>query len=129
LTLKLAELFAFNPHRPPFRIDPTKIPFELISEIRRETGQVKLDAAISFICEQSEGYQQKIVIYAHHLNVLEALQDAFEPRSVLVTVQTSLKARRQPWISSVNNPDVGTSSLDSSHGRRHNPTASSHVCC
>jgi SWI/SNF-related matrix-associated actin-dependent regulator 1 of chromatin subfamily A len=104
--LKLAELFGFNPHNPPFRIDPTKIPFELISEIRRETGRAKLDAAISFIREQSEGYSEKIVIYAHHLDALETLQSAFEPRSVLITGQTPLKTRQQALDAFQNDPDV-----------------------
>jgi SWI/SNF-related matrix-associated actin-dependent regulator 1 of chromatin subfamily A len=95
LTEKLAKLFGFDPDRPPFKIDPEKIPFELISEIRRETGTLKVNAAINFIRDQTNGSVQKTVIFAHHLNVLKALEKAFEDQSVLVSGETPAKARQE----------------------------------
>jgi SWI/SNF-related matrix-associated actin-dependent regulator 1 of chromatin subfamily A len=94
LTHRVAELYGFDPAHPPFEIDPEKIPFELISEIRRETGLLKIEAAIEFLREQTTGYSQKVIIFAHHLNVLEALHAAFVGESVLVTGQTPLRARQ-----------------------------------
>src|SRR5262249_39242446 len=73
ITVKIAELYGFEPHRPPFRIDTTRIPFELLSEIRRETGAAKREAALNFIREQTVEYPDKVVIFAHHKALLEEL--------------------------------------------------------
>jgi SWI/SNF-related matrix-associated actin-dependent regulator 1 of chromatin subfamily A len=95
LTEKLAKLFGFDPLHPPFKIDPEKIPFELISAIRRETGTLKVAQAIEFIREETSAYQHKCVVFAHHLDVLDALQNAFEPHSVLVTGESSANMRQK----------------------------------
>ena len=95
LTHRIAELYGFDPAHPPFEIDPEKIPFELISEIRRETGALKTEAAIEFLREQTTDYFQKVLVFAHHLDVLEALHANFANKSVLVTGQTSLRARQK----------------------------------
>jgi len=91
LTERLAELMGFDPDNPPFEIDPVRIPFELIAAIRRETGTAKARAALAFIADETEGLD-KIVVYAHHHDVLEALHEALIP-SVLVTGRTPAKAR------------------------------------
>jgi SWI/SNF-related matrix-associated actin-dependent regulator 1 of chromatin subfamily A len=93
LTERLAELMGFDPQAPPFEIDPVRIPFELIAAIRRETGTTKVQAALAFIADETEGLD-KVVIYAHHHDVLEALHGTLSP-SVLVTGRTPLKARAQ----------------------------------
>ena len=95
LTQRVAELYGFDPAHPPFEIDPEKIPFELISEIRRETGALKVEAAVEFLLEQTADYSQKVLIFAHHLDVLEALHSNFANKSVLVTGQTPLRARQK----------------------------------
>jgi SWI/SNF-related matrix-associated actin-dependent regulator of chromatin subfamily A-like protein 1 len=95
LTERVAELYGFDPAHPPFEIDPEKIPFELISEIRRETGALKSEAAVAFLKEQTTDYSQKTIVFAHHLNVLETLHAAFSGESVLVTGQTPLRARQE----------------------------------
>jgi SNF2 family DNA or RNA helicase len=95
LTERIAELYGFDPAHPPFKIDPEKVPFELISEIRRETGALKTAAAIAFLKEQTTDYSQKTLVFAHHLNVLGALHDAFQGESVLVSGETSLRARQE----------------------------------
>jgi SWI/SNF-related matrix-associated actin-dependent regulator 1 of chromatin subfamily A len=91
LTESLAESMGFDPDNPPFEIDPTRIPFELIAAIRRETGIVKIGAALAFIADETEGVD-KVVIYAHHHDVLKALHEALTP-SVLVTGQTPARTR------------------------------------
>ena len=95
LTKRVAELYGFDPAHPPFEIDPEKVPFELISEIRRETGALKTEAAVAFLKEQTTDYSQKTVVFAHHLKVLETLHAAFPGESVLVTGQTLLRARQE----------------------------------
>jgi SWI/SNF-related matrix-associated actin-dependent regulator 1 of chromatin subfamily A len=95
LTQKLAKLFGFDPNRPPFKIDPEKIPFELISEIRRETGVLKVVAAIGFILDQTSVSAQKTIIFAHHLSILEELHKALRTQSVLVTGETPANARQR----------------------------------
>jgi SWI/SNF-related matrix-associated actin-dependent regulator 1 of chromatin subfamily A len=95
LTQKLAQLFGFDPRRPPFKIDPEKIPFELISEIRRETRALKVAAAIDFIRDQTSASHQKTVIFAHHLSVLQELHKALRTQSVLVTGETPANARQR----------------------------------
>jgi SWI/SNF-related matrix-associated actin-dependent regulator 1 of chromatin subfamily A len=91
LTERLAELMGFDPDNPPFEIDPVRIPFELIAAIRRETGTAKVGPALAFIADETEGLD-KVVIYAHHHDVLQALHEALAS-SVLVTGQTPAKAR------------------------------------
>jgi len=95
LTCKVAELYGFDPYNPPFRIDPEKIPFELISEIRRETGALKAEVALDFIRDQTMDYGQKTVIFAHHLDLLKSLYEAFKETSVLVTGETPLFSRQK----------------------------------
>jgi SWI/SNF-related matrix-associated actin-dependent regulator 1 of chromatin subfamily A len=91
LTERLAELMGFDPDNPPFEIDPVRIPFELIAAIRRETGTVKIEAALGFIEDEAQG-EEKIVVFGHHTDVLEALHGALTP-SVLVTGKTPAKQR------------------------------------
>ena len=91
LTERLAELMGFDLDNPPFEIDPTKIPFELIAAIRRETGTVKIEAALAFIEDETQG-EEKIVVFGHHADVLKTLHGALTP-SVLVTGKTSAKQR------------------------------------
>jgi len=55
LTRRVAELYGFDPAHPPFEIDPEKIPFELISEIRRETGALKVEAANRVVLYMLDG--------------------------------------------------------------------------
>jgi SWI/SNF-related matrix-associated actin-dependent regulator 1 of chromatin subfamily A len=94
LTEDLGRLMGFDPDDPPFEIDPTKFPFELVAAIRHETGLVKTEAAIRFIEDQTAGSPEKIVVFAHHAEVLSRLHEAL-PGSVLVTGKSSGKARQK----------------------------------
>jgi SWI/SNF-related matrix-associated actin-dependent regulator of chromatin subfamily A-like protein 1 len=92
LTEALAEKLGFDPSNPPFEIDPTMIPFELVSAIRHETGLLKMKAAIEFILE-STGGSEKVIVFAHHKDVLTALASAL-PGAVKVTGESSAKNRQ-----------------------------------
>jgi hypothetical protein len=70
-------------------LNPEKIPFELMSRIRRVTGTLKTQEAVKFIKEESEDYDSKIVIFGHHRDVLEELAERLET-AVLVTGDTPL---------------------------------------
>lgn len=70
-----------------------EIPFEELSAIRRETGTLKLPEALKFVLESAEDAPGKIVVFAHHLDVCEALANALGPSSVLVTGKTPQKQR------------------------------------
>jgi SWI/SNF-related matrix-associated actin-dependent regulator 1 of chromatin subfamily A len=105
LTEALAERMGFDPHDPPFDIDPTAIPFELVSAIRHETGLLKCEAAIKFIKETSEDSQEKVIVFAHHHDVLIALAAGLEG-SVKVTGASSAKNRQLAVDDFQNNPDL-----------------------
>ena len=94
LTRRIGELYGFDPEHLPFEVDPQRVPFELISEFRRETGALKTGAAIAFIQEMAD-YTQKIVVFAHHQEVLQALHNALGAQSILVTGRTPLRARQE----------------------------------
>jgi SWI/SNF-related matrix-associated actin-dependent regulator 1 of chromatin subfamily A len=93
LTEALAEKLGFDPADPPFDIDPTRIPFELVSAIRHETGVLKAGAAIKFILESTGDSTEKTIVFAHHKDVLTALAAAL-PGSVKVTGESSTKNRQ-----------------------------------
>ena len=76
-------------------LDPEKIPFDFMSKIRRVTGSLKVDAALQFIQEEAEGYDQaKIVVFGHHHDVLGKIAASFKS-SVLVTGQTPAHLRQE----------------------------------
>jgi SWI/SNF-related matrix-associated actin-dependent regulator 1 of chromatin subfamily A len=101
----LAGLMGFNPANPPFAIDPTRIPFELIAAIRRETGSLKVEAATRFILEETADSPEKVVVFAHHHDVLTHLAVAL-PGSVKVTGESSMKNRRKAVDDFQGNPKV-----------------------
>jgi SWI/SNF-related matrix-associated actin-dependent regulator 1 of chromatin subfamily A len=112
----------------PASLDPERVPFELISQIRRLTGEVKIGPAISFIEEQTGEYDAKVVLFAHHQNVLTALGDAFKNRSTLITGQTQLKTRQEALDAFQTDPNIKYF-IASTHamGIGVTLTASSHV--
>ena len=86
-------------------LDPEKIPFELMSRIRRATGTLKTAEALKFIKEESEDYDSKIVIFGHHRDVLERLAGSLQ-NAVLVTGETPLAARLARVDAFQNDPTV-----------------------
>jgi SWI/SNF-related matrix-associated actin-dependent regulator 1 of chromatin subfamily A len=108
-------------------LNPEKIPFELMSRIRRVTGTLKTREALKFIKEESEDYDSKIVIFGHHRDVLEELAEGLET-AVLVTGDTPLATRQARIDAFQNDPAIrffvgSTAAM----GLGINLTASSHA--
>jgi SWI/SNF-related matrix-associated actin-dependent regulator of chromatin subfamily A-like protein 1 len=75
-------------------LDPKRIPFELLSRIRRLTGTLKAEETLRFLEEELKGYDSKVVIFGHHREVLERLARALKD-AVLVTGETPFTARQK----------------------------------
>jgi SWI/SNF-related matrix-associated actin-dependent regulator 1 of chromatin subfamily A len=84
---ELVRLAGLDPFNLPDLLDPLAIPFESFVQVRHELGKIKVKPALQFILEQSEGYEEKIVVFAHHRAVLNELAQGL-PGSVLVTGET-----------------------------------------
>jgi len=68
--------------------------FEFLALARRELGELKLGIAVDWIRER-HGATEKLLVYAHHHTVLEALYAAMEPgTAVLYTGDTPSDERR-----------------------------------
>ena len=89
---ELVRLAGLDPFNLPALLDPLAIPFESVAEVRHELGKIKAKPALQFILEQSEGYEEKIVVFAHHRAVLEEIARAL-PGSLMVTGETDQASR------------------------------------
>ena len=78
------------------------VEFASISEQRHQVALAKVPAVIAHLTDQVE--QGKVICFAHHLDVVAAIHDAF-PGSVVVTGQTSLEARQQAVDTFQNDPN------------------------
>lgn len=54
--------------------DAETIPFEEMSAARLELGLDKIDFSVDYICDQLDGGHKKIVVFAHHSEVIEGLK-------------------------------------------------------
>lgn len=88
----LTRAAGLDPLAMPWEIDPLSIPFDCVAKIRHELGRLKVKAALEYIREQASGYDEKFVIFAHHLAVLHELADGLEG-SVLVSGETRVEDR------------------------------------
>jgi SWI/SNF-related matrix-associated actin-dependent regulator 1 of chromatin subfamily A len=93
----------YDPFNLPPGLSGSDIPFDCIAKIRHELGQLKVKPAIEFIREQTEGYESKLVIFAHHRIVLTQIAAAL-PRAVLVTGKTPLADRTAAIEQFTNDP-------------------------
>jgi SWI/SNF-related matrix-associated actin-dependent regulator of chromatin subfamily A-like protein 1 len=108
----LTRAAGLDPLKMPFEVDPLSIPFDCVAKIRHELGRLKVGAALRFIQEQARDYDEKFVVFAHHLAVLKELVEGL-PGSVLVTGETP-QAARAPAIRSFKPIRGLDSSLDRS---------------
>lgn len=69
--------------------------FEELSEMRRELGVSKLPAAIEYIRTQLESGHDKIILFAHHKEVVAGLVAAFSDMNPAVIVGETPSERRQ----------------------------------
>jgi SWI/SNF-related matrix-associated actin-dependent regulator 1 of chromatin subfamily A len=65
--------------------------FARIEELKQEAAREKLDFAIEYISNFIE--QKKLVVFAHHKFVIDALENAFQDKCVKVTGDTSQQER------------------------------------
>ena len=70
-----------------------QIVFSDLSRIRHETAVAKLPAVIEYLGGLMDN-DQKVVVFAHHADVIAAINKAF-PGSVTLTGQTPLKVRQE----------------------------------
>lgn len=72
-----------------------KVAFEDISRVRHEQGLKKVDGAVAHIREALEGGSQKIIVFAHHTDVIQDLAEGLNDYEVsMITGETGLAARQ-----------------------------------
>jgi SWI/SNF-related matrix-associated actin-dependent regulator 1 of chromatin subfamily A len=78
------------------------VEFASISEQRHQVALAKIPAVIAHLSDQLE--QGKVICFAHHLDVVAAIHDAF-PGSVVITGQTSMDNRQAAVDAFQNDPN------------------------
>lgn len=53
-----------------------------ISTARQQVGVTKIDFAVEYICEQLESGHKKIVVFAHHKEVIDGLEEGMRAREI-----------------------------------------------
>lgn len=69
---------------------------------RKETAVAK----VPYVLEYLENVSEKIVIFAHHQEVIRQLKEALGAKAVVLTGQTSQKARNKAVTEFQNNPEI-----------------------
>lgn len=75
-----------------------------VAQLRRVTGMAKTPAAIEWIKEWFEGGGGKLVVFAHHRDVMTALYNAFGDCAAMVTGGTTADVRQAEIDEFQNNP-------------------------
>ena len=73
--------------------DRTQAAFSEIAKLRHETALAKVPAVIDHITETLEAVD-KVVVFAHHRDVISAIRDAFHEECVVITGATSAQDRQ-----------------------------------
>jgi hypothetical protein len=107
----------YDPFNLPPDLSGSDIPFDCVARIRHELGQLKVKPAIEFIREQTEGYESKLVIFAHHRIVLTQIAAAL-PGAVLVTGETPMADRMAAGAIHERSGNALLCCLNSRHGCR-----------
>ena len=79
--------------------------FTEMSKARYETAMAKLPIVIEHIKNVLES-EDKVVVFAHHLDVLNAIYNRFESNAVILTGETSHEDRQLAVDEFQNNPDI-----------------------
>jgi SWI/SNF-related matrix-associated actin-dependent regulator 1 of chromatin subfamily A len=74
-------------------LDVLSIPFQEMSEFRHKTALAKLPACIKYIDELLDSGLSKLVIFAHHQDVLDTLVEHYGPQAVAIHGRVSNAAR------------------------------------
>ena len=73
----------------------TGVAFKDMSALRHKTAVAKLPACIEYIDNMLDAGLEKLVIFAHHQDVLQALADHFGPAAVSLDGETPQKKREE----------------------------------
>lgn len=68
------------------------VAFDEMAAVRKEIGLAKVDSSIEFIQDALEG--GKVIVFAHHLEVVEALKQAFPQAAVITGNVTKIEDRQ-----------------------------------
>lgn len=87
--------------------DAVRVAFEEMSRLRRETAIAKIPYVIDHLRDLiSEDSTYKVVLMAHHKQVVREIAAAFGDKAVVLTGDTSMEARQQT-VDAFQNPDSG----------------------
>lgn len=88
------------------KLTPDTVPFEEMSEYRKLTGERKVEQAIAFVRDALVD-NHKVVVFAHHADVIELLRAALEVHGVVtITGKTAAKDRQAAVDAFQTDPDV-----------------------
>jgi SNF2 family DNA or RNA helicase len=82
------------------------VAFTSMSTYRRQLGRAKIPSAIEYILELLESGINKVVVFAHHKDVIEALRTRFGQESVSIDGSTLLAARQRAVDAFQGDPSV-----------------------
>ncbi len=82
-----------------------KVAFTEMAAVRRDVAIAKLPQVIEHVGDTLENVD-KLIVFAHHLDVLKALKDAFGNAAVVLTGETPLPARQAAVDAFQTNPAI-----------------------
>jgi SWI/SNF-related matrix-associated actin-dependent regulator 1 of chromatin subfamily A len=83
-----------------------KVAFEEISRVRRDTALVKAPLVAKYAKEIFEDSEEKIIIFAHHNDVIDILMEEFGDEAVRIDGRVALKKRQEAVDRFQNDPSV-----------------------
>lgn len=81
------------------------VAFTEMARVRHETAVAKIPYIIDHLKEMLESID-KVIVFAHHHDVINAIMENFNGMAVSLTGETSLEERQQAVDSFQNNPDI-----------------------
>ncbi len=85
----------------------SSLSFEGLSEARRELGEAKVPSAIKYLKERLESDDEKIIVFAHHKDVIKALEEGLASYGLVSIKGTTSKEKRHAAVKSFqNDPSV-----------------------
>ena len=87
------------------KLKSSKIPFDEIAKIRHEQAIKKIPYLIEHIENVLED-EDKVVVFAHHHDVINAIYEKFKDISVIATGEQSLKERNEAVDKFQNDPNI-----------------------
>lgn len=81
--------------------------FTEMAKMRHETALAKVPAVVSHLKDAMEGNRDKLIVFAHHKDVIDAMADAMQEVGVVqVTGDTPMAARQDAVDAFQNDPEV-----------------------